>query len=140
MKVQSRTGPSGTVSTLESVPWQQPSFRAYAGAAPPRFANEVELECAKILDFYGLRWDYEPRTFVLARDPDGRVTSAFTPDFYLPEQDLYVEVTVMRQSLVTRKNRKLREVRRLYPDVKVKLFYRRDIERLAQRYRLRLAS
>src|SRR5688572_10678026 len=72
MRVQCKTGPSGTVSTLDSVPWQQPSFRAYAGAAPPRFANEVELEFAKILDFYGLRWDYEPRTFVLARDPDGR--------------------------------------------------------------------
>ncbi len=70
----------------------------------------------------------------------GRVTSAFTPDFYLPEQELYVEVTVMKQSLVTRKNRKLREVQRLYPDVRVKLFYRRDIERLAQRHRLRLAS
>jgi hypoxanthine phosphoribosyltransferase len=115
-------------------------FRAYTGAAPPRFANEVELECAKMLDFYGVPWDYEPTTFVLARDEEGRVTSAFAPDFYLPEQDLYVEVTVMRQSLVTRKNRKLREVQRLYPGVRVKLFYRRDIERLAQRYRLRLAS
>ena len=71
---------------------------------------------------------------------EGRVTSAFTPDFYLPEQNLYIEVTVMKQSLVTRKNRKLREVRRLYPDVNVKLFYRRDIEWLAQRYRLRIAS
>jgi hypoxanthine phosphoribosyltransferase len=117
-----------------------PTFRAYTGAAPPRFANEVELECAKMLDFYGVPWDYEPTTFVLARDEEGRVTSAFAPDFYLPEQDLYVEVTVMRQSLVTRKNRKLREVQRLYPDVRVKLFYRRDIERLAQRYRLRLAT
>jgi hypothetical protein len=122
------------------VPWELPTFRAYTGAAPPRFANEVELECAKMLDFYGVPWDYEPTTFVLARDRDGRVTSAFSPDFYLPEQDLYVEVTVMRQSLVTRKNRKLREVQRLYPDVRVKLFYRRDIERLAQRYRLRLAQ
>jgi hypoxanthine phosphoribosyltransferase len=112
----------------------------YSGADPPRFANEVELECAKMLDFYGVPWDYEPRTFVLDRDDEGRVTSAFTPDFYLPEQDLYVEVTVMRQPLVTRKNRKLREVRRLYPGVRVKLFYRRDIERLAQRYRLRLAA
>ena len=93
-----------------------------------------------MLDFYGVPWDYEPRTFVLAQDEEGRVTSAFAPDFYLPEQDLYVEVTVMRQSLVTRKNRKLREVQRLYPGVRVKLFYRRDIERLAQRYRLRLAS
>jgi len=93
-----------------------------------------------MLDYYGVPWEYEPRTFVLERAADGRVTSAFTPDFYLPEQELYVEVTVMRQALVTRKNRKLREVRRLYPGVKVKLFYRRDIERLAQRYRLRFAS
>lgn len=93
-----------------------------------------------MLDYYGVPWDYEPRTFVLGRDAEGRVTSAFTPDFYLPVQDLFVEVTVMKQSLVTRKNRKLRELRRLYPDVRIKLFYRRDIERLAQRYRLKLAS
>jgi hypoxanthine phosphoribosyltransferase len=125
---------------LEVVPWEQPAFRAFAGASPPRFVNEVELECAKMLDFYGVPWEYEPRTFVLEQAEDGRVTRAFTPDFYLPEQDLYVEVTVMRQALVTRKNRKLRELRRLYPDVKVKLFYRRDIERLVQRLQLKLAS
>ena len=122
------------------MPSHPQAFRAYTGAAPPRFVNEVELECARLLDYYGVPWAYEPRTFVLERDAEGRITSAFTPDFYLPEQDLYVEVTVMRQSLVTRKNRKLRELRRLYPGVKVKLFYRRDIERLAQRLRLGLAS
>ena len=122
------------------VPRQPPAFRAFAGAEQPRFVNEVELECAKMLDYYGVRWEYEPRTFVLERDAEGRVTSAFTPDFYLPDQDLYVEVTVKRQSLVTRKNRKLRELKRLYPEIKVKLFYRRDIERLAQRSRLKLAS
>jgi hypoxanthine phosphoribosyltransferase len=115
-------------------------FQAYRGAEPPRFANPVELECARILDWYGIPWDYEPTSFVLERDAEGRITRAFTPDFYLPEQELYVEVTVMKQSLVTRKNRKLRELRRLYPDVKVKLFYRRDIEHLAQRYRLRIAT
>jgi hypoxanthine phosphoribosyltransferase len=119
---------------------ETPVFQAYRGAETPRFANRIELECAKVLDYYGVAWEYEPRTFVLARDAEGRVTSAFTPDFYLPDQDLYVEVTVMKQSLVTRKNRKLRELRRQYPDVKVKLFYRRDIERLAQRFRLKLAS
>jgi len=122
------------------VPREVAVFQAFCGSQPPRFANPVELECAKLLDYYGVPWDYEPRTFVLARDAEGRVTSAFAPDFYLPEQDLFIEVTVMKQSLVTRKNRKLREVRRLYPGVKVKLFYRRDIERLAQRYRLKLAS
>ena len=119
---------------------ESPVFQAYCGSRPPRFANRSELECAKILDYYGIPWDYEPRTFVLERDADDRVVSAFTPDFYLPEQDLFIEVTVMKQSLVTRKNRKLRELQRLYPDVRVKLFYRRDIESLAQRYRLRMAS
>ena len=93
-----------------------------------------------MLDYYRVPWEYEPRTFVLERDEEGRVLEAFTPDFYLPEQDLYVEITVMKQSLVTRKNRKLRKLRRLYPDVRVKLFYKRDIERLAQRYGLKLAS
>ena len=119
---------------------ESPVFQAYCGSDTPRFANRIEFECAKILDYYWVRWDYEPHSFVLERDDEGRVASAFTPDFYLQDQDLFIEVTVMKQSLVTRKNRKLRELRRLYPDVKVKLFYRRDIERLAQRYRLRLAS
>jgi hypoxanthine phosphoribosyltransferase len=138
--VSSRTEPSGAVGTLVRVRVESPVFQAYCGTEPPRFANRSELECAKILDYYGVRWDYEPQSFVLQRDGAGNVVSAFTPDFYLPEQNLFIEVTVMKQSLVTRKNRKIRELRRLYPHVRVKLFYRRDIERLAQRYRLRLAS
>ncbi len=93
-----------------------------------------------MLDYYGVPWAYEPRSFVLERDADGRVVEAFTPDFYLPEQDLYLEITVMKQSLVTRKNRKLRKLRELYPGVQVKLFYKRDIERLGERFNLDLAS
>ena len=73
-------------------------------------------------------------------DETGRVTEAFSPDFYLPDQDLYLEVTVMKQSLVTRKNRKLRKLRERYPDVRIKLFYKRDLERLARHFRLDLAS
>jgi hypothetical protein len=114
------------------------TFQAYLGSEEPVFASEYERECAKVLDYYGVPWEYEPRTFVLERDGDGQIVEAFTPDFYLPEQDLYLELTVMKQSLVTRKNRKLRKLRELYPDVNVKLFYKRDIERLAQRYRLNL--
>jgi len=117
-----------------------PDFQAYRGSEPPRFAHEAEVEYAKILDYHGVPWQYEPRTFVLERDEEGRVVEAFTPDFYLPEQDLYIEVTVMKQSLVTRKNRKLRKIRQRYPEVRVKLFYKRDLERLAQRYGLKLAS
>jgi hypoxanthine phosphoribosyltransferase len=117
-----------------------PVFKVYRGVDPPLFQNEAELECAKILDFYGVPWMYEPRTFALETDEDGRILEAFTPDFYLPEQDLYLEITVMKQSLVTRKNRKLRKLKELYPDVNIKLFYKRDIERLGQRYGLKLAS
>ena len=119
---------------------ETPDFQAYRGVEPPRFANRAELECAKVIDYYGVPWEYEPRTFVLETDENGRVLEAITPDFYLPEQDLYVELTVMKQSLVTRKNRKLRKLRERYPDVNIKLFYKRDIERLGQRYGLKLAS
>jgi hypoxanthine phosphoribosyltransferase len=115
-------------------------FQAYCGNDPPRFANDAERECAKVLDFYRVPWDYEPRTFVLEQAEDGRVVEAFTPDFYLPEQDLFLEITVMNQRLVTRKNRKLRKIRERYPGVQIKLFYKRDIERLARRYRFNLAS
>ena len=116
-----------------------PDFQAHSAANPPHFVNQAELECARILDFYGLRWEYEPRSFVLEEDEHGRVLEAFTPDFYLPEQDLYLEVTVMKQSLVTRKNRKIRKLRERYPDVKIKLFTKRDFERLADKYGLNLA-
>jgi hypoxanthine phosphoribosyltransferase len=119
---------------------ETPDFQAYSGTSPPRFANPAELEFAKLLDFYGVPWQYESRTFVLESDDEGRIREAFTPDFYLPEQDLFVELTTMKQSLVTRKNRKIRKVRELYPDVNIKLFYRRDVDRLAQKYGLRLAS
>jgi hypothetical protein len=131
---------SGAVATLTEVVPETPVFQAYRGSEAPRFANPAELEYAKVLDWHGIPWQYEPTTFVLERDAEGRITEAFTPDFYLPEQDLYLEVTVMKQSLVTRKNRKLRKLKELYPDVKVKLFYERDFERLAVRYGLRKAS
>ena len=115
---------------------ETPHFQAYRGEEPPRFVNEAELEYAKILDYHGVPWLYEPHTFVLERDEEGKVVEAFTPDFYLPEQDLYLEVTVMKQSLVTRKNRKVRLMAEHYPDVEVKVFYRRDVERLAERLSL----
>ena len=107
---------------------------------PPHFANRSELEVARILDYYGVRWEYEPRSFVLEEDEHGHVLEAAAPDFYLLDHDVYLELTTMRQSRVTRKNRKIRKLRERYPDVKVKLFYKRDFERLAEKYGLDLAS
>src|SRR2546430_11704641 len=83
-----------------------------AGPRPARgtadsFAHPSEREFARILDFYRVRWQYEPRSFVL-RENGGRVGEMFTPDFYLPDLDLYVELTTLRQRLGTRQNRQLR--------------------------------
>jgi hypothetical protein len=107
----------------------------------PRFAHASEAELARILDYYEVRWEYEPRTFPLRWNLDGDVVESFAPDFYLPDLDLYVELTTLRQSLVRRKNRKLRLLRQLYPMVRVKLFYARDFRALLVKYgRLGAAS
>lgn len=98
------------------------------------FAHPSERTFAGLLDFHGLDWQYEPRTFPIEWDAAGNVREAFTPDFYLPEMDLYVELTMMKQSLVHRKNRKLRLVRELYPDVQVRVFYQKDLEDLFPSY------
>lgn len=100
------------------------------------FAHPTEEAFARILDYYGIAWEYEPRTFVLEQDDEGNCTAGFSPDFYLPDQDLYVELTTVRPSLVTSKNRKVRRLRELYPDVNIKLFKRRDVRDLMIKYGL----
>lgn len=103
---------------------------------PPQFSHPAEEAFAQVLDFYMIEWEYEPTTFPLEWDEEGRVVTAFSPDFYLVEDDLYIELTTMKQRLVTRKNRKLRMLHELYPDVSCKLMYRRDIENLGVKYGL----
>lgn len=102
----------------------------------PPFAHAAEAKFARVLDFYKLEWVYEPRTFPLEWDDEGNVTSAFTPDFYLPQQDLYIELTTLRPSLHTFKNRKLERMKELYPEVNVKLLKRRDVRKLMRKYGL----
>jgi cytidylate kinase len=101
-----------------------------------RFVNAAEREFAHFLEFYRIPYEYEPRTFPLEVDAEGKIIEAFTPDFYLPEQDLYIELTTMKQSLVTRKNRKVRKLRRLYPEVNIRIFYQRDFYSLLAKFDL----
>jgi hypothetical protein len=103
---------------------------------PIPFSHPAEEAFAKVLDFYHTRWEYEPTTFPLQWDDTGRVVTAFSPDFYLVDEDLYVELTTMRQRLITQKNRKLRLLAELYPGVKCKLISRRDVASLAVKYGL----
>jgi hypothetical protein len=102
--------------------------------AQKAFAHASEAEMSRILDFYGVDWRYEPTTFPILWNLDGEVVESFSPDFYLPEFDLYLEMTTLKQSLVRKKNRKLRRLRELYPDIRIKLFYARDFRAMLLKY------
>jgi hypothetical protein len=101
------------------------------------FGHPSEQLFANLLDFYRIQWNYEPRSFPLQWDKDGNVTEAFTPDFYLPEFDLYVELTTMKQALVTRKNRKVKLLRAIYPHINIQVFYQKDFQDLVFKYGLK---
>ena len=100
----------------------------------PAFAHASEAELARILDFYQVRWAYEPDTFPIGWSMTGEVVESFSPDFYLPDLELYVELTTLKQKLVRKKNRKLRRLRELYPDIRIKLFYARDFRMLLLKF------
>jgi hypothetical protein len=100
------------------------------------FAHASERQFARLLDFYQIEWKYEPRAFDLEWDSGGNVVQRFTPDFYLPAYDLFIEITTLNQKLVTKKNRKVRKLRELYPEVRCKIFYQRDYLSLVMKYGL----
>jgi hypothetical protein len=100
------------------------------------FAHNSERQFAKLLDFYGIEWQYEPHTFVLDRDEDGHPTQAFSPDFFLPAYGLYIEITTLKQKLVTKKNRKVRRLLAQHPELRVKVLYQRDYLHLLVKYGL----
>jgi hypothetical protein len=114
-------------------------------AAPPgpagdvdrtRFAHESERQFARLLDFYGVAWQYEPVEFALESDAEGRPVQGFRPDFYLPAYDTFIEITTLNQRLVTRKNRKVRRLRELHPEVDIKVLYQRDYLNLLVKFGL----
>lgn len=109
---------------------------SFAKRSPGRtaFAHASETEFARILDFYAVAWEYEPHVFPILWTMDGAVVESFSPDFYLPDFDTYLELTTLRQPLVRKKNRKLRRLRELYPDIGIKLLYARDFRALMLKY------
>jgi hypothetical protein len=105
-----------------------------------RFAHNSERQFATLLDFYMIEWRYEPTTFDIEWDRQGNPTQRFSPDFYLPEFDLYIEITTLNQKLVTKKNRKVRRLTSLYPDVRCRILYQRDYLNLLIKYGLEAPS
>lgn len=114
---------------------QQPLFPSLDfGGNQVEFVHPSEEEFSRILDFYRIKWLYEPRTFPLVWDSEGNVTEAFSPDFYLPDFDLFIELTTQKQKLVRKKNRKVKRLRELYPQIKIKVIYSRDYMHLLQKF------
>jgi hypothetical protein len=104
------------------------------------FAHASERVAAEILEYYRIRWQYEPRTFPIEWDGSGKVIASFTPDFYLPDFDLFIELTTMSQKLVTKKNRKVRRLKELYPEINIKIFYQKDFRALLARFGISSAA
>ncbi|HUV93308.1 MAG TPA: hypothetical protein VMX14_00575 [Anaerolineae bacterium] len=100
------------------------------------WSHPSEEEFAHVLDYYGIEWRYEPTTFPLRWDEKGNVLEGFCPDFYLVEQELYVELTTLRPRLMRDKHRKVRRLRELYPEVNVSLWDRQDFVRFLERFGL----
>ncbi len=98
------------------------------------FAHPSEEEFARLLKFYHIAWEYEPRTFPIKWDESGNVSESFTPDFYLPDLNLFIELTTMKQGLVTKKNKKVKLLKKMYPEIKIKLLYGKDYKRLLGKY------
>ncbi len=103
---------------------------------PKTFSHPSEQLFANLLDFYRIAWAYEPHSFPLQWDKGGKVTEAFTPDFYLPEFELYIELTTMKQALVTKKNRKIKLLKAIYPHINIQVFYQKDFQNLIFKYGL----
>jgi cytidylate kinase len=119
------------IEKIDLVPDQYQDGELFSKTA---FAHPSEEEFASVLNFYRIKWEYEPRSFPIEWDDNGQVSESFTPDFYLPEFDTYIELTTMKQDLVTRKNRKVRKFRELNPDINLKVFYGRDYKELLGKY------
>lgn len=128
------------VQERENVAEQTPAAQMTAQPVEPPpdadLKNQAEVEFAKLLGMYHIEWKYEPKTFPIEWDAEGNVISAFKPDFYLSSFDTYIELTTMNQKYVTQKNKKVRKLKKLYPDVNIKIVYKKDFHSLVKRFNL----
>lgn len=124
-----RDGPNG-------IEFEERMFSEPEEEEEEKFMHPSEEEFARMLDFYRIRWEYEPKTFLLEWDSEGNVLEAFSPDFYLTDQDLYIELTTQKPKQAWKKNRKLRRMKELYPDVSVRLIDKKGFESLLKKHRI----
>ncbi len=79
-----------------------------------------ELKYAEYLDKQGIKWLYEPKAFDLGN-------TTYTPDFYLPESDTYVEIKGFWRKISINK---FLAFRLFYPDIKINILIKKDLKQM----------
>ena len=74
-----------------------------------------------MLDSHQILWKYKHRTFAVEWDEAGNFVDCFTPDFYMPAFDLYVELVATGCDALGAKARKVRLLRQQHPDIRIEL-------------------
>ena len=95
------------------------------------WGHPSEEKFACILDYKRIKWKYEPHMIVL-KEKNGITVKGFRPDFYLPDKDLYIEISTAKNQ--GKKNRKMTMVADLYPHINIILLTNKRLERIFKRY------
>ena len=88
------------------------------------FYSRWEANFARLLNYLKIKWKYEPKTFDLG-------LQKYTPDFYLPDSNEYIEVKNFLWKYSKERDKKFRK---LYPDIKLKLLLSNDYLKLQIKY------
>jgi len=108
---------SGRLNPMFGRTTNQAKYHQYKGVS---FRSGWEVKVAKYLDEVGVLWKYEEIRFDL-------LDCTYCPDFYLVEQDIFVEVKgVVTEGFLIR----MSKMKELYPKVEVQIWDRKKLQSL----------
>jgi len=96
----------------------RPKIINYKGC---KFYSSWEVKFAQFLSLSNIRWQYEPKTFDLGN-------TTYTPDFYIPEWNLYIEI---KGYLTLEAKKKINSFKKIYSDINFKIFFKKELEELS---------
>jgi hypothetical protein len=92
-----------------------------------------EANVARILKHFSIEYSFEQKSFLLNK-PEGGQTR-YTPDFYLPQYDTYIEV---KGRWYSDGKSKFQLCKEQYPNIKIKLVDGKKYKRLEKRYKRKI--
>jgi len=85
------------------------------------FLHASETEFARMLDARDITWRYKPRTFAVEWDEEGNFIDCFTPDFFLPDYEMYVVLIAPYRSVPDGKTKRVKLLRRQHPEIRIEV-------------------